>query len=223
MLFCLIVEDTVVAMSVTGILKVWIITAEVSRMQVNCRLHMLSFQRVHLFCVRAIYCVCSGLGPSVWRRIQTCLLSGLSEHFLLHLHSEESVGHLFKVLEGKRLCDYHSHQVYGPFFILLLMKYVVSLSIVFVVKLTHETTVTCSSALKNGSPCHWALSNQLTFLLWWPLPPVPHLLFVLGVWCCRLLAALLSSQWKWPELDRWRVYCCRQSYNLDWRWLQLRL
>lgn len=113
MSFCLIVEDTVVAMSVTGILKVWIITAEVSRMQVNCRLQMLSLQHIHLFCVRAIYCVCSGLGPSVWRRIQTCLLSGLSEHFLLHLHSEEPVGHLFQVLEGKRLCDYDSHQVYG--------------------------------------------------------------------------------------------------------------
>lgn len=112
MLFCLIVEDTVVAMSVTGILKVWIITAEVSRMQVNCRLQMLSFKCVHLFCVRAIHCVCSGLGPSVWRRIQTRLLSGLSEHFLLHLHSEEPVGHLFQILEGKRLCDYHSHLIY---------------------------------------------------------------------------------------------------------------
>ncbi|CAF89129.1 unnamed protein product, partial [Tetraodon nigroviridis] len=33
--FCLDAEDTVVAMSVTGILKVWIITAEVSRMQVH--------------------------------------------------------------------------------------------------------------------------------------------------------------------------------------------
>lgn len=34
---CLSLEDTVVAVSVTGILKVWIITAEVSRMQVHRR------------------------------------------------------------------------------------------------------------------------------------------------------------------------------------------
>lgn len=36
--FTCIPEDTVVAVSVTGILKVWIITADVSRMQV-CSLH----------------------------------------------------------------------------------------------------------------------------------------------------------------------------------------
>lgn len=34
-MFCLCAEDTVVAVSVTGILKVWIITPEVSRMQVH--------------------------------------------------------------------------------------------------------------------------------------------------------------------------------------------
>lgn len=46
--------------------------------------------------------LCSGHGPSVWRRVQTHLLSGLSEHFLLHLHSEQSAGCLLQVLEGER-------------------------------------------------------------------------------------------------------------------------
>ena len=35
LLRCVPAEDTVVAVSVTGILKVWIITAEVSKMQVH--------------------------------------------------------------------------------------------------------------------------------------------------------------------------------------------
>lgn len=46
-------------------------------------------------------CVWSGLGPSVWRRVQTHLLPGLPEYFLLYLHSEQPAGCLLQVLEGK--------------------------------------------------------------------------------------------------------------------------
>lgn len=98
-------EDTVVAVSVTGILKVWIITAEVNRMQVVVVVHSERGNPFFFFDRQKHYWkkkIPSGPGPGVRRRIQTHILSGLSEYFLLYVHSEQPAGGLLQVLEGKR-------------------------------------------------------------------------------------------------------------------------
>lgn len=51
-------EDTVVAVSVTGILKVWIITAEVSRMQVYALTQHTLAETQHFKSPRVSYSVC---------------------------------------------------------------------------------------------------------------------------------------------------------------------
>lgn len=60
-------EDTVVAVSVTGILKVWIITADVSRMQVNSSTQ--PYMSINTFCTETPFrwTECVSHSVSCWR------------------------------------------------------------------------------------------------------------------------------------------------------------
>lgn len=136
--------------------------------------------RYSIVCVCVCESVCVGPGPRVWRRVQACLLSGLSKHFLLYLHTEQPAGCLLQILEGKNrgYNTFSSHTVLWIWWRELTHELHTQQSIFFCICSTRKNwlelhrVVTLVQQIKTANTkffsCH-QMKKRMLSVLWWNL------------------------------------------------------